>query len=270
MSINYNRGPLFDGGTPRDFALSTHEFGVYGLDTVQRFMLGTRYLTWDGKVYKYALADGVVIPNQGCEQLRPQEVSFAAIVSGALGATDLICTVGATDGVAGDGVILKDGLAGGNFVIFDNSAYSIRRSIVGNTLVDGANPMTIDFDVPMDVLLTTSDVIEAHCSPYLDVSGGVGGSSNRTIIGLPTRVTADGDYTWLQTWGVCWISPQADVGTVTAGSDQLVFRHDGSVETHDAGSATTVQKQHAGFVMTWGQGGPGGQGAPFIMLQISI
>jgi hypothetical protein len=268
MNFQFNKGPLFDGAQPRDFALSAHEFGVYGLDTIQRFMFGTRYITWDGKVYKYSLANGVLNPNQGCEQLRPQEVSFAAIVSGSLGATDLICTVGASDGVAGDGVILKDGLAGGNFVIFDNSAKSIRRTIVGNSVVDGANPMTIFFDVPMDVLLTTSDVIEAHSSPYLDVTPG--GSSNRTIIGLPTRVTADGDYTWLQTWGVCWISPQADVGTVTAGSDQLVFRHDGSVETHDAGSATTKQSQHAGFVMTWGQGDPGGQGAPMMMLQISI
>lgn len=263
--FQFNKGPLSDGASPRDFALSAHEFGVYGLDTVQRFMLGTRYLTWDGKVYKYALANGVLNPNQGCEQIRPQEVSFAAIVSGALGATDLICTVGASDGVAGDGVIVKDGLAGGNFVIFDNTAKAIRRSIVGNTVVDGANPMTIDFDVPMDVLLSTSDVIEAHCSPYLDVTNTV--TDWHSIIGLPTRVTVDGQYTWLQTWGVCWIAPQADVGLLAA-ADQLVFRNDGSVETHDAGSATTRQQQHAGFVMTKSQTNT--QGAPLIMLQISI
>ncbi len=259
-------GPI---ASPMDFS-GTAEYGLYAAESTQRHALGRRALTWDGKVYKYTLANGTLNTNQGCEQLRPQEVSFAAIVSGALGATDLICTVGATDGVAGDGVIAENGMSGGNFVIFDGSASqsSIRRSILGNSAVDGANPMTIYFDAPLQVLLTTGDSIEAHSSPYLNITAA--GSSNRTILGIPVSPATSGQYSFIQTWGICWVSPQADVGTVTAGSDQLVFRHDGTVEVHDAGSATTKQAQHAGFVMTWGQGGPGGQGAPFIMLQISI
>ncbi len=58
--FQYNSGPLFDGGSPRDFALSAFEFGPYLAEATQRYIYGTRFLMWDGRVFKYALTQGEV------------------------------------------------------------------------------------------------------------------------------------------------------------------------------------------------------------------
>jgi len=70
---------------------------------------------------------------------------------------------------------------------------------------------------------------------------------------------------WIQTWGPCWISPQAAV-SVGNTNRQVVFRHDGSLDEHDYSDAYTTKAQHAGFVLANAAGAT--QGAAFIMLQI--
>lgn len=264
---NFNKGPLFDGGQPRDLALTGNELVVYSGETTQRNMLGARYLTWDGRVYKYMLANGTLNPDLGCEQARPQEIAFASVaVAASIGDIKVKLTVGASDGVAGDGVIAKDVLQGGYLVVFiSGQSKAFTRLITGNDAATSGSTITIDIDVPLHIALTTSDSGEAMASPYYKVT--TGSSTARSIIAIPTIAATSAQFCWGQTWGPHWIAPQADVGA-GASAIQCVFRHDGSIEVHDAGSATTLQKQHAGFVMSWSQSST--QGAPFMMLQISI
>lgn len=267
MSVNFNKGPLFDGAMPRDLSLAGNELSVFISETTQRNMLGARYLTWDGRVFKYMLANGTLNPDLGCEQARPQEIAFVSVTSDAdIGSTKVQLTVGSGDGVAGDGIILKDVLQGGYLVLFKSGSKAFMRSILGSSAVgSGGGKITLDIDIPLHVAITTSDSGECVASPYYKVT--TGASTTRSIIAIPVEIATSGEFCWGQTWGPIWIAPQSDVGA-SASAIQGVFRHDGSIEMHDAASATTLQKQHAGFVLSWAQGG--GQGAPFFMLQISV
>ena len=81
------------------------------------------------------------------------------------------------------------------------------------------------------------------------------------------RSATVGQYYWMQTWGPICISP-GDAGSGGEAEErQLVFGGNGGVFAHDAAHATTLQEQHAGFIIQ--KDSAGGDGPPFIMLQIS-
>jgi len=135
----------------------------------------------------------------------------------------------------------------------------------GTHTVTGVGEMTLTLDKPLPVALVADDDHgECMASPYLDVR--TGGGSTSSIVGVPTMVAKDGEFLWIQTWGPVWIAPQGEV-SVGNNNRQVVFRHDGSIDEYDATDPYTVKAQHAGFVLQNAR--EGGQGAAFIMLQIS-
>lgn len=44
--------PIEWPAAPHDFSGDLN-LGIYAKETVQRYVYGTRYITWDGRVYKY-------------------------------------------------------------------------------------------------------------------------------------------------------------------------------------------------------------------------
>jgi len=137
---------------------------------------------------------------------------------------------------------------------------------VGTHTVTGVGEMTLTLDKPLPVALTKdTDHGECMASPYLDVRSTTENTSS--IVGIPARVATAGQFLWIQTWGPVWIAPQGEV-SVGNNNRQVVFRHDGSIDEYDATDPNTIKAQHAGFVIQNARGG--GQGAAFIMLQISI
>lgn len=269
FTAGLNHNPITSpAAMPKDAVSSTGNLGIYTIDTLQRHLFGTRYITWDGRVYKYAKAGATQIPNVGSESYVAQALAYATVASStAIGAKKLIVDVAASDGPAADGLVLKDHFQGGYMIIFPGSNNCMNRLIEGNTAVaSGGGECTFELDAPLNIA-TVVDVTaaEAMASPYADVR--TGASDFRAIVGIPVAPATVSTYCWLQTWGPIWVSPQAEVGA--GGSDlQAVFRHDGSLDEHDYSDSYTAKQQHAGFILSHATAET--QGAPFLMLQISI
>ena len=234
-------------------------------DSVQKYPLGTRYVDGD-RAFRYAKFLGTMNPDLLARDTQPQTVAYIAIQAATLQyATRFTCTVGAADGIAGDGDIAADELAGGYCVIFDASSKAITRQIKSNTATDGGGTMTVDVTDPIPVALTTSDHVECMASQYRYLTASTSNAYGMHV-GLPVLVYTSGQFGWVQTWGPCWIAPQAAVGS---GSNNrlCVSRHDGSVDELDYNDAANNKGQIVGHVMSHAQAG--GQGAPFIWLMIA-
>ena len=240
---------------------------LYEAGTTQYYDVGSRYVTGDGRIFRYALAGGTLIPGQGVKSYHEQHIAYAVFpAAAAAGTTTLSVTVAAHDGsiATHDGTLVENELVGGYILIFDKTAtnMTVFRQILSNTAVaSGGGTTVITIDDPIPNALSTSDACECMASPYLSVVNDT--DENKAVVGLPSMVATVGQYLWIQTYGPCWIAPHADVGT-GANVHEAFFNHDGSLGIHGDGASL----QHAGFVMTRARGG--GQGAPFIMLQISI
>lgn len=235
--------------------------------TTQKHEIGTRLVTDDGDVFRYVMAGGTLNSDLGCVPQYTQEVGYNTIAASAIvGAKTIVVDMGASDGIAEGGVIAVNYLKNGRLLIFPHSENSFVRRILTNTVTSGASEMTLTLDrgIPHAITLNV-DHMEAMASPYKDVITSTSGA--KSVVGIPTSAMTVGQFGWIQTWGICWVAPQ---GAVSTGENdrQVVFRHDGSVDQHDSDDSAVELAQHAGFIMKDTRGG--GQGAPFIMLQISI
>jgi len=253
-------GGLITGQTVQELATAP--------STTQRHEIGARMMTKDGRVFRYAKAGATLNADLGCSPYEEQEVAYTTIAAAAaLGATTIILDVQSGDGIADDGVIAVDSLVNGYVVVFPHNEDAFTRLITGNTVTAAAGEMTLTLLNGIPVALDAGDVDHGECmaSPYADVRSST--SNTKSVVGIPSWAATVGQFLWIQTWGPVWVAPQ---GTVSVGNNhrQVVFRHDGSIDDHDYNDAVVTQAQHAGFVLKQGNGG--GQGAAFIMLQISI
>lgn len=194
-----------------------------------------------------------------------QGVAYNSVaVAAAIGDTAVVITTAATDGAAGTGLMAKDEFKGGEIVLFTaGSDIPQRRGITGNTarVATGNVSVTFYLDSPLTSALTTSDHGEAMQSPYSYLVQDT--EIGHPVMGVPcVPVSAANMYFWLQTKGICFVSPQANVGVGGAGIG-CYWRHDGSIDTY-ANIGTYVSTQYAGKVVA--ESSTHTQGAPFIDL----
>jgi hypothetical protein len=180
-----------------------------------------------------------------------------------------------TDGPTYNGLLTKDYLKNGYVVVFAALGTFVRQ-ILSNTAVTvnaGIAYTTVTLDAPTPVDVTVADTAEAIASPYALVAQGADCKINQgfcTTIGVPTVAAISGQFLWLQTWGPCWVSPHALVGS--RDTDKAAFfvgdgsLGDGGEVSPTGGLTQSVIAQRAGFVLANDKGT--GQGAPFIMLTI--
>jgi len=232
--------------------------------TTQHYKIGSRMVV-DERVFHYGKAGATLDCGLGAFNTYTQHISFALVAIAASGATSIVVTVGAGDGVAADGVIAEDELVGGYVVIFPADMTEVmNRRVVGNTAGTSGNPMTVDLDRPLSTALVGTDHAEIMASQYLNVQTG-GPYGFHTVVGMPPISATINQYLWLQTWGPVWITPLAGAG---AGNQnrRLYFRENGSVMRNDA-SGSYADSQLAGYVLA---NAPGeGQGAPFTQLMLA-
>ncbi len=235
---------------------------------VQIYPLGKRYAI-DDRVFRYARAGGTLNTDLGAKNALLQCIAFTTIhASVSAGATQVSIDVAAGDGVLNNGVIGVDELAGGYIVIYPGAENSFVRRIVRNTATTGAGEMTLTLNKPLPCALTAVMHTECIASIYSNVTSVNNGFMS--IVGLPTVPATIRQYLWLQTWGPCWIAPHGGVGKNDSdmaayfGGDAGVNQGD---ELNPAGTSVALTNQYAGFVLASAK--DNGQGAPFIMLQIS-
>ena len=248
---------------------------IYEADTTAKFDMGTRLVTGDGRVLRYAKATATVgSTNYGLKfwhQLADGIAYTAPLQAQVIGDKTIWVDAGAA------AVVAKDELKGGYIIVHTHGEhYNQNRLIVGNTLADSDGYTTITVDGPWTIALTTSFGVEVLQNPYSSVrvrqaSYGGGGDGFSSVAGMPMcETTAANQYLWLQTWGPIWINPQGgslqDADLVTD-ERQLVFDYEGSVVVVGDAVNTTVSMQHAGFIID--RTASLASGPPLVMLQIS-
>ena len=240
---------------------------IWEVKTVAQYSIGTRLITEDGRVFRYAKAAAACKAKYGAKNLYEEAISYtAATLAGAVGDTTIKCTVAVTDGAAGGGVIAKDELIGGFVVIYD-ATDTIRqhRGILSNTAA-ASSSITITLDAPLTtaVTLSTSN-FEVLGNPY----NGLLYTNNcySSVLGVAMVEAAAAEYFWVQTWGPICITPGST--TTDPGADteqrQVVFDGEGSIICF--ADENTADRQVAGFIIQ--ADSAAAAGPPFIMLQIS-
>jgi len=222
----------------------------------------------------YAKAGATLNTDLLAHNEREQDIAYRTVAANAAaGDTELKITTTTDDGQDSDGAIAAHELEGGNIIIFPGSENSINMGILDNTVVTASShEITITLDGALPIAITTSMSAECVSSAYRDVRASTTGNSYAGFVGLPMRVaTTTNPYVWLQTWGPCWIAPANGYGDANPGTaaynHALVARYNGSVQTFDSDVTESEHAQRVGFVMFKGKSN--GQGAPFMMLQIS-
>ena len=240
----------------------------------QNCVIGTRRVSWDGKVYKYSHAGGVCSTELlSYSDHRLQALNWAAVVSGGITDQTVVVTVGAADG-DGAGAIAANYLVGGE-ILFTNFAgltRSFTARITSNTAVAAGGAMTVGIDKPLPVTLTALNIVEAMGCPYRQLHGVVNCPADASFVGRATSsATAALPYHWQQTWGLCFLTPNNGNNTVDVGNtayNSQITAWNGTIGVHDDANARSEYQQHIGFTLSRAQGGTT-QGAPIIMLQIA-
>lgn len=257
--------PISWGASPNDFDLAVADvprMGTRTAESTQRFILGTRKLFWDGRIYKYGYASGNCYCGQGAQ-------CFTAPYIGDDGATHPAATTvaGAELLTVATQTAAEDILAGGYIIAYTTAETKTTfRGIVGNSYASGTT-ITIYVDEPLSQVLTKDATdLCAYYSPYYGVLT-AGAGTRGSIVGVAAEYAVSGEYFWLQTWGPTRVTP-GEAGYGNADHErQMVFSEVGAIWSHSAARATTLQSQHAGFIIPLTTAA---DDAPLLMLQISV
>lgn len=249
--FQFNSGPLdaVEASSPKDFALNTHEFGVFApAETVQRFIYGTRYITWDGRVYKYmGLTTGGCVSYHGVANTLAAVTSFVASVAASIGDTNMLIT---------DTGITEDQLAGAMIALYkatiDNTE---QRHIIGNDATVGATTR-IYLEAPLSAAMTVSDNVEVFENPYRLVSEST--IESAAWMGVPTKTAATGFNIWSQTWGPLLVSPGNQSLDDPAANERSVYWWNNGTIAEAASAQATSESQHAGYILNEGSSGIAG------------
>ena len=268
--LPYN--PVIWPAAPIDFT-GDNNLGYYTTETTQRYVWGTRGMTWDGKVFRYGRSQATQYAGYGAVAGANIDVSDLinsntpnAIVAGD---RTLNVTVASSEGYASDGVIATDELIGGMFVIGHSSAATTEvRTVMSNTAVaSGGGTTTITVDYPF-ALAHATGFAELPLNPYGYLTRGAI-APIASVLGVPNITATTGQHLWIQTWGLCWCAPGgADTTPGDAENNREVFFvGDGTV---NGGNVITLEDgyQRAGFIVDASESGTGCM--PLVMLQLSI
>lgn len=100
----FNKSMIPPFGAPQDFSGSTNLNGIYVAEATQRYVLGTKYETWDGRVFRYAKAGGTALVQAYMTQTAVKDSKFVEIAqtshAQSVGSTEItvLCTTGSAAG----------------------------------------------------------------------------------------------------------------------------------------------------------------------------
>lgn len=250
---------------------------LYSASTVKdpNWNLGDRVVLPDGRAFRYAKCGSTLESMKFfvfsynplvAEKTSPTCVPTATVAVGAKSAAFTV-TAGKI-GVNRDGVIAADELRGGYISFYGSSSDRQQRGIIGNTaLAATGTSITIYFDAPIVTAMAASTATEILANPYSDVRKAAGGQAS--ALGLPNVVATTGQYFWIQTWGICRLSPDSnDNSGFKNNMRQFYVDQYGLSQMPASYDETKASRQAVGFVVERSDG-VSGDTAPFVNLQIN-
>jgi hypothetical protein len=252
--------------------------GLYSSGLTPLFQVGSRYLSRDGRVFRYGKAYTECQSGYGAYNNAICNISVALPATPATvaaGSKQVKFTIASGDGFAGNGVVAEDELVGAYAIIGNNTEDPDFRCIIANTAVaSGGGTTTCTLDGPTVTAWTGgSSYAEIVLNPYAHLTGGATSAigARASVVGIPTVNLTALYYGFVQTWGPCWITPP-NVGATAPGytdnDREVYFVANGTVVGAASGTVIESGFQHAGFVMD--KSDTSTAGPPLIMLQISI
>lgn len=241
------------------------EQGIYAASGTQNYVLGTRRITPDGRVFRYSKCGASItnmnsgVKNFKCLVTRKKPICLATLA----GSTTIEITT-ATFLMT----LLEDELKGG-YVSLYRGGDRQQRHIVGNTAVavPGVGNCVLTLKDALTTGINLNDNIEILPNPYSHI---VWGNHNySSVMGMPCVLATTGQFFWIQTWGPCRISPIGTAFGVNQNEQLFGFSSNGGLERMDTLFASNYDKQIAGFVIEMPDALEEEAAAPFIMLQIS-
>jgi len=247
--FQYPFNPIEWPAVPHDFT-GDNNLGIYTSETTQRYVYGTRYITWDGRVYKYMLlTTGGCVSYHGVHGTLEAETTYTTAVAATAG--DRFMTI--TDATTA----AEDSLAGALVLVYDSTSdNSTQHHIVGNELGNGTN-IKVYTEFPLPHSITVSDSVEMFGNQYSAVSEAT--YHYGAWLGVPTVTAATTYKIWAQTWGPCIVSPGNTSMDDAAASERMAFWVSNAVvdEVDDA-NVTAGKNQVAGYIWNAGTGGIAG------------
>lgn len=257
MSTNfaYPFNPITWQAGPHDFT-GDYVLGPYTVETTQRFVPGTRFITWDGRVYKYSLSGAACYTHR-------LNAFYNTISSDANGIDYSVLTNNQSAGdreitlTNGTTAVAEDYLAGGIVIIVPTEAATdcevMMRMVIGNDSAAAAAECRMYLEWPLEQALTTSNYAYVMPSAYRNLRYAADVNGLRSFGGLAaTYVSASGYWFWLQTYGPNNSAQQTARVGKTAYYRVVYGRHDGSLDigsqTVESGG-TVVSDQIVGFVL---------------------
>lgn len=205
------------------------EQDVWTEDSEQRFPLGSKVSTADGRVYRYcqnagtALARGKLTVAAGIVANHED----LAVNTAAIGDKSLTVTLGATG-------VTENEYAEGYVVVVDDTGEGVAHKIDGHAAADAAAEVVIYLETPIETAFGAATTVTLVKNKYRDVVIATGGTQTDIPVGVPNiAVTAD-YYFWAQSGGVAAVLTSG-TNTATAGEPVTIGEAtNGSVSGRDA------------------------------------
>lgn len=234
-----------------------------------QWTIGDRVVLQDGRTFRYAYASGTCNPEVGAYKAKATNTVAVAPAqaagAGVVGSRTVTVTIDTEIGVLATGVLSKDELAGGYVVVGNGSGQhpQTRRIVSHPALTTTGGPLTITLDAPLVTAVTVgTTTIELMENPFYCVKADGSGGDYVTYLGTPARVLTAGQYGWIQTKGIVWITSNSNTCN-SAGDRTIVWVGNGSVVSSD--DITVEDGMHiAGVAMD--MSGNGSSNAPFVNL----
>jgi len=246
------------------------EQGTREQSATQNYPLGTKRVYSDGRTFRYVKARTALHTEFGaCYAAKTVTCDVApaqATGAGAVADVKVTMTVASGDGLAANGLIALNELAGGYVVIGNGgSQHPQNRLITANTAVAGGGGVcTLTLDEALDTVVTVGvTTIETLMNPWILSDGNVTSSGYVTFRGMPALELTINYFGWIQTAGPCWIT--SDTHTCdSAGDRQIYFAANGSVVSGNDVTGDINVQQLAGHAID--MSGSAASNAPFVNL----
>lgn len=253
--LQFPKTPLREFSGPQDFT-GDYNLGLFATETTQRYGFGTRFLDWDGSVFRYAKAGAAITDARlAAHVTATAAVAGVEVIAAAASIGDRTLSIN-------EASVTENQLVGGYVLIWPAGGSQMVRGIIANTASTSAGIVILTLDWPLDTALTTADAYEVYASPFASISQ-ANTSGTLAFLGIPNRAAASGAFLWMKTWGPIFISPQSGIGAAYV--QKGYFRHDGSIDVR-SNVGTLVLDQEAGYCLVGSAAGDG----PLFMLTVGI
>ncbi len=179
--------------------------GMFVSSSTQQHPLGTRGVSPDGRVFRYALAGATDLIPGTC-------VQSAVVVAGhqllAVNTTSQVAVGGSAVSVTAGSTVVANYYQEGYLVIASGAGAGFMYQLDSHAAVSTGATGLFNFYTPTDAntlvtAITTTSVLTLVANPYKGVVIVPATTATGIIMGVATYVVTAAQYGWIQTWGIC-------------------------------------------------------------------